>query len=205
MTRRLVQGLLVVTTVVGGAGAAHATEAPASARPGFELAVAAGVSRDQTGFTVGQTRNIPLFYVMGGFGHGTFGVDAAVLSTSAVGRFDAPNQPVDRISAEGVLIVRPAVPMMGDRIDYGARVAKRLAIGAGPAWEHLSSGRAASSRWGVRFSVHVDLPLGREGPGGTFAFRLGVRRLLGFERARVQTVDAGDSQLEAFAGLAVAF
>jgi hypothetical protein len=192
--------------------------AAAPARPRFAMSVAVGISVDDHGIGDGRNVLVPSFAVQGGIGEGLFGFGLRLFASEAAGRFFSPNpaggKPVadlgaDRQAVDLLLTVRPFAPAWADAGDgWTARFVRALAVELGVAGERVSLGTTSTLRGGVVGGAHLSLPVVRSVDGSELFVAVVVRRML----AARQTVDIGgtpqsigDSKLEAFSGLTVAF
>jgi hypothetical protein len=196
--------------------AACAAAAPARAqvdgppRPRMELAVGVGASLDDGGFDQAQGAAVPSFFVMGGFGGGTVGVDLGVFASSAAGRYHEPSVlPVDRLGVQGILVVRPLAELWPADWRYGMRVVRLMAVDVGLGVERASRFVRASetvNRIGSLIGLHFDLPLTPLGSSRELRLRLALRRFYGASRV---TFPDGEPVIntrgEIFAALAAVF
>jgi hypothetical protein len=172
-----------------------------------------GASIDDSGLSAAGRSAIPAFFAMGGFGAGLFGFDLGVFVNSATGRYRAPNQPIDRLDIDAMMIVRPAAGF--DRGDgrYGLRVLRTLGLDVGFGYEHAARIVRAPeqlSRVGLRVGAQIDLPLTAAAeagaPGGELRLRLAVRRLFAHALSTFPEGDApSDTSGELFAALVAVF
>lgn len=195
------------------------TAAAAPARPRFAMSVAVGISVDNHGIGDGRNVLVPSFAVQGGIGEGLFGFGLRLFASEAAGRFLSANpaggKPVadlgaDRQGLDLLLNVRPFAPAWADAGDaWTARFVRAVAVELGGALERVSLGTKSIFRPGVVVGAHLSLPVVRSVDGSELLVTVVIRRML----AAAQTVDPGggtphsigDSRLEAFSGLTVAF
>lgn len=207
---------LVVAALAGGwaraddgVGTASTMPEPVASRPAIELALGMGASIDDAGMHASGLSPVPSFYATGGFGQGTFGFDVGLFANSAIGRFRAPDVPVDRLGFDGMLVIRPFADFVPADQRYRARVLRALALDLGLGYERdsrFSNGSEVVNRFGARVGVHADVPLTPAGARSELRLRFTARRFVGVSSATFPGGDpAPDTRVELFAALAVVF
>lgn len=199
----------VITTATAAASPARA-EGEGPARPRIELAVGVGASLDEGGPARSQSAAVPSFFVMGGFGGGTLGVDLTVFANSANGRYREPNFiPVDRLGAQGVFVVRPFADARPADQRYRMRVGRTLAVDLGLGIERASRFARAPetvNRIGTSIGLHCDIPLTPLTSTRELRLRLAARRFYGASRvAFPDGEEVTNTRGEVFAALAAVF
>jgi hypothetical protein len=205
----LVLALLPAVAVCAAAAPARA-QADRRPRPRMEVAVGVGASLDDGGFDQAKGAAVPSFFVMGGFGSGTLGVDLGVFASSAAGRYHEPSvMPVDRLGLEGILVVRPLADHWPTDWRYGMRVLRLTAIDVGLGVERASRFVRVPEtvyRIGSLIGLHFDLPLTPLAASRELRLRLAVRRFYGASQV---TFPDGEPVIntrgEIFAALAAVF
>ena len=191
------------------AGAAGMLGPPVASRPAIEIALGMGASIDDAGLHADGLSAVPSFYATGGFGKGTFGFDVGVFVNSAVGRFRTPNDPVDRLGFDGMLVVRPFAEFVPGDERYRTRVLRALALDLGLGFERdsrIANGPEVVDRFGARVGAHADVPLSPAGARSELRLRFTARRFVGATSSTFPGGDpAPDSHGELFAALAVVF
>ena len=169
-----------------------------------------GATFDPTGFPDGA-HPIPAFVAEGGFGDGLAGFDLGAYSTSASGRFSAPDSPVDRLALDAFGVLRPAARWHRDDQRYRMRVLHLLAAELGLGLERDGTPSGSGTRFLIHTGARAEFPL-TSGQASELRLRLGVRRAIGLYTPTVavggttsgETVSVGDST-ELFGALAVIF
>ena len=213
---RTLRLILVVAVCAAAASSSSSSsawaegEAPGPARPRIELAVGVGASLDESGGAQSQSAAVPSFFVMGGFGSGTVGVDLSVFANSANGRYREPNFiPVDRLGAQAVLVVRPFAEARPADQRYRMRVARTLAVDLGLGVERASRlARKAETvnRIGTLIGLHFDIPLTPLTSTNELRLRLAARRFYGASRvAFADGEEVTNTRGEVFVALAAVF
>lgn len=199
----------------------HATEKTAEpaapARPRFAMSLVVGISVDNHGIGDGRNVPVPSFAVQGGIGDGLVGFGLRLFASEAAGRFSSlgtSGKPVadlgaDRQALDLLVNLRPFAPASAGAGDaWTARFIRALALDLGVAAERVSLGTKSILREGLVAGAHMSLPVVRSDDGSELFVTVVVRRML----AGRQTVDIGgvsqsigDSKLEAFSGLTLAF
>ena len=200
--------MLVLAVCVAGAPAR--AESPAPTRPRIEVAVGVGASLDDGGLKEAQGAAVPSFFVMGGFGSGVVGFDLALFANSANGRYHEPSIiPVDRLSMEGVVVVRPLAELWLSDWRYGMRIARTIALDLGLGVERasrLARAPEAVYRVGSLIGLHVDVPLTPRTASRELRLRLALRRFYGASRVTFPDGEpVTDTRGEVFAALAAVF
>jgi hypothetical protein len=189
--------------------AAGALSAPVASRPAIEIALGMGASIDDAGLHADGLSAVPSFYATGGFGKGTFGFDVGLFANSAVGRYRTPNDPVDRLGFDGMLVVRPFAELVPGDERYRMRVLRALALDLGLGYERdsrIANGPEVVDRFGARVGVHADVPLSPAGARSELRLRFTARRFVGATSSTFPNGDpAPDSRGELFTALVVVF
>jgi hypothetical protein len=206
--RVAVASLALIAAVLAG-GPARADDAAVPSRPAIELALGMGASIDDAGLHADGLSAVPSFYATGGFGKGTFGFDVGLFANSAVGRYRTPNDPVDRLGFDGMLVVRPFADFVPGDGRYRTRVLRALALDLGLGFERdsrVTNGPEVVDRFGARVGVHADVPLSPAGARSELRLRFTARRFVGATSSTFPGGDpAPDSRGELFTALAVVF
>jgi hypothetical protein len=179
---------------------------PPPTRPRLTVALGMGASFEPSGLSPARTELVPAFFATGGVGDDwPVGVEGSVFSSSASGRFKAPDAPVDRLAFAVIGVVRPCIwnYARGDA-RYGARVARTLALELGLGVERDGTTVRAGSRVALQGGARVELPLSASPSQKELRVRLAARRMQGFYTPRVGDVDVGDG-FELYAALVSVF
>jgi hypothetical protein len=176
-------------------GDARAQDARGPERPRIQVAVGLGLSVDRNEPNPTPDRPIPSFFFALGLGDGPFGLELRSFANGAT------MTQVTRLAVELTVVARPLSLFHPDRLDYGHRVLRALAVDVGPAFERVSLSVDTRNRLGVVVGGHLDLPLGPPNAPRELRLRLGVRHLLA-GRATLGDLSVGDSQLEVYGQVA---
>lgn len=176
-------------------------------RPRFTVAVGAGVSFDAAGFSPARTEAVPALFATGGVGADwPVGAELALFASTAVGRFRAPDSPIDRLALAAIGVLRPFAWQISAGDDrYRARLVRATGLEFGPCLERDGTTLMSGSRWGLHVGVRFEIPLGpRAGDGTEVRLRLAARRMVGFYTPQIGVAEVGDSA-EAYASLVTIF
>jgi hypothetical protein len=180
--------------------------APAAAlpRPRLTVAIGPGMTFESAGLS--GTHAVPAFFATGGFGADwRVGGELAVFASSALGRFKAPDDPVDRLAASGIAVVRPlAWALAADDARYAARLLRATGLEVGLGLERDATSLRSGSRWGLHLGGRVEVPLGPAGQASELRLRLGARRMQGFYTPTVAMTEVGNT-LELYTALVTVF
>jgi hypothetical protein len=164
-----------------------------------------GMSFDGSGFSPTRIETVPAMFATGGVGADwPVGAELALFASTAVGRFRAPDSPIDRLALAAIAVLRP----FGWKVSpadrrYRARLVRATAIEVGPAYERDGTTLMSGGRWGAHVGLRFEIPLGSAGPS-ELRLRLAGRRMLGFYTPQIGIAEVGDSA-EAYAALVTIF